>query len=228
MRDAIVLGNLRKNSLEEIFTGETYTAFRRAWWEMRPGDIPFCNTCQIYPRSGWRDELARMAAWQARDVRGRKVIFWGAGEAYRAYKSFFADCEPVAMLVESQERERERERNRRHSSLPPRRLPPHAHGAAAAGHFRHAGGQPQNSAKTERRLSLLYTGKTHHLPGQRAHRAPRGTVFSGLTCAAQPCTEARSVTDIKAPDMDIKLRRRFPPPPEREKSEENNNAFPFA
>ena len=106
-RDAIVLGNLRKNTLEEIFTGETYTAFRRAWWEMRPGDIPVCNTCQWYQPSDWRDELARMAAWQARDVRGRKAVFWGAGEAYRAYKSFFADCEPVAMLVESQERERE-------------------------------------------------------------------------------------------------------------------------
>ncbi len=112
MRDELVLGNLRKNTFEEIFTGETYTAFRRAWWEMRPGDIPVCNTCQFYQGSGWRDELARLAAWQARDVRGQKVVFWGAGEAYRAYKSFFADCEPVAMLVESQEREREREREK--------------------------------------------------------------------------------------------------------------------
>ena len=109
MRNGPVLGNLRQMSLEEIFTGEVYTAFRRAWWEMRPGDIPVCNSCQYYLLYGEQDERDRLAAWQARDVCGRKVVFWGAGEAYRAYKSFFADCEPVAMLLESQERERERE-----------------------------------------------------------------------------------------------------------------------
>ena len=104
----LVLGNLRKQTLEEIFTGDTYRFFYEKWRNMRPGDIPYCNTCQFYSGAS-QPELARMAAWQARDVRGQKAVFWGAGEAYRAYKSFFADCEPVAMLVESQERERERE-----------------------------------------------------------------------------------------------------------------------
>lgn len=99
MRDENVLGNLREMSLEEIFTGEKYTAFYQAWWEMRPGDIPVCNTCQRYLLDGEREELLRMAAWQARELRGQKVIFWGGGEAYRACKSFFVDCEPVAMLM---------------------------------------------------------------------------------------------------------------------------------
>ncbi len=107
----LVLGNLRSQTLEEIFTGDTYRSFCEKWRNMRPGDIPYCNTCQFYYGAS-QPELARMAAWQARDVRGQKVVFWGAGEAYRAYKSFFADCEPVAMLVESQEREREREREK--------------------------------------------------------------------------------------------------------------------
>ena len=116
----IVLGNLRRQSLEEIFTGATYRSFYEKWRNMRPGDIPYCNTCQLYPRAISQSERARMAAWQARDVRGRKIVFWGAGEAYRAYKSFFADCEPVVMLVESQEREREREK----STASPSTIPP--------------------------------------------------------------------------------------------------------
>ena len=78
MRDENVLGNLRVRSLEEIFTGEKYMSFYQAWWEMRPGDIPVCNSCQqsLY---GEREELLRMAAWQARELRGQKVIFWGGG-----------------------------------------------------------------------------------------------------------------------------------------------------
>lgn len=96
----MVLGNLRTHTLDEIFNGEKYRLFQEKWQQMQPGDIPYCNTCQYYPDSASRDELARMAAWQARELRGRKVIFWGAGGAYRAYKSFFADCEPVAMLLD--------------------------------------------------------------------------------------------------------------------------------
>ena len=96
----MVLGNLRTQSLEEMFSGETYRSFYEKWWHMRPGDIPYCNTCQFYAGGASQGELARMAAWQARELHGKKVIFWGAGEAYRAYKSFFADCEPVAILVD--------------------------------------------------------------------------------------------------------------------------------
>lgn len=103
---SFVLGNLRRMSLAEISAGEKYKFFYESWWRMRPGHIPVCNTCQLYQSYAGRDELARMAAWQARDLRGQKVVFWGAGEAYRAYKSFFADCEPVAMLVDSAQKEK--------------------------------------------------------------------------------------------------------------------------
>ena len=108
MRDEVHFGNLRNMSLKEIFNGKSYKHFYQSWWEMRPEDIPVCNTCQRYKASAARDELARMAAWQARELRGRKVIFWGAGEAYRAYKSFFADCDPIAMLVDCQKEGRKR------------------------------------------------------------------------------------------------------------------------
>ncbi len=101
MRNEIIFGNLKTMSLEEIFTGDTYKSFYRAWWQMQPEKIPVCNSCQVYATYAERDELARMAAWQAREVRGQKVIFWGGGEAYRAYKSFFVDCEPVAMLMDT-------------------------------------------------------------------------------------------------------------------------------
>lgn len=100
IEDDFVFGNLRKNSLKEIFTGEKFRFFYESWWAMRPDKIPVCNTCQCYDAFPSVDELSRFAAWQARELRGKKVIFWGAGEAYRAYKSFFADCEPVAILVD--------------------------------------------------------------------------------------------------------------------------------
>lgn len=97
----MVLGNLRTHTLDEIFNGRKYRFFYEKWKQMRPGDIPHCNTCQHYDVYCYRDELMRMAAWQARELRGQEVVFWGAGEAYRAYKSFFADCKPVAMLLDS-------------------------------------------------------------------------------------------------------------------------------
>ncbi len=105
----MVLGNLRNQSLAEMFSGETYRSFHEKWWNIRPGDIPYCNTCQFYSGGASRGELDRMSAWQVRELRGKKVIFWGAGEAYRAYKSFFVDCEPVAILVDSQREERKEE-----------------------------------------------------------------------------------------------------------------------
>lgn len=95
-----VFGNLLTQSLDEIFSSESYNHFYKMWREMRPCDLPVCNSCQIYTSYVERDELARMAAWQARKLNGQKVIFWGAGESYRAYRSFFADCQPVAMLLD--------------------------------------------------------------------------------------------------------------------------------
>lgn len=100
----MVLGNLRRQSLDELFNGEKYRSFYETWWSMRPGEIPYCNTCQFYAGRASKNELARLAAWQARELRGQKVVFWGCGEAYRAYKSFFIDCQPVAMLSDFAER----------------------------------------------------------------------------------------------------------------------------
>lgn len=103
-RGELVFGNLRTMSLEQIFNSEQYKFFYQAWWEMRPGDIPKCNNCQQY--DPWCDtpDLYRMAAWQAKKLRGQKVIFWGGGEAYRAYKSFFVETKPIAMLLDVPER----------------------------------------------------------------------------------------------------------------------------
>ncbi len=101
MRDQIRFGNLRSMSLDEIFNSKSYKQFYQSWWEMRPEDIPGCNTCQVYRACAHPNELTRMAHWQARKLHGQKVVFWGAGEAYRAYKNFFVDCEPIAMLMDT-------------------------------------------------------------------------------------------------------------------------------
>ena len=98
-----VFGNLRRQNLDEIFNSQNYRHFYETWWAMQPGELPLCNICQLYSANASPQELARMAAWQARELHGKKVIFWGAGEAYRAYKSFFADCEPVAILADGSE-----------------------------------------------------------------------------------------------------------------------------
>lgn len=109
LENDFIFGNLRENTLEEIFTGEKFRFFYESWWAMRPDKIPVCNTCQCYDAFPSSDELSRFAAWQAGELRGQKVVFWGAGEAYRAYKSFFADCEPVAVLVDSYTNQKQKE-----------------------------------------------------------------------------------------------------------------------
>lgn len=95
-----ILGNLRESSLKEIFNSEKWHFFRDAWQNMQPQNIPVCNGCQVYVDFSRPEELARMAAYQAQTLQGKEAYFWGAGEAWRAYGSFFNSVRPVAMLLD--------------------------------------------------------------------------------------------------------------------------------
>jgi len=96
-----VFGNLRTQSLEEIYNGRRAHDFRNALWSGEIGRIPVCRTCYCYDmRASNMEETDRIVAWQSRRVQGMDVIFWGAGQAYRQFAGFFANSNPVAMIVD--------------------------------------------------------------------------------------------------------------------------------
>ncbi len=96
--DDFILGNLRELSLEDIFNSSNWHFFYESWWKMQPGNIPVCNLCQIYSDNSRPEELGRLAAWQADQIAGKKVVFYGCGESYRMYRSYFNRSEPVAII----------------------------------------------------------------------------------------------------------------------------------
>lgn len=96
-----VFGNLREASPEEIFNGPKARFFKDSLWNGEIGKIPVCRTCYCRDmRASSKEEIDRIVAWQGARLRGREVIFWGSGQAYREYASFYAGCHPIAMIVD--------------------------------------------------------------------------------------------------------------------------------
>lgn len=93
-------GNLHKNSLQEIFTSSRFIEFYTKHWLGREYDLPVCSTCTNYRSISTPGELARFAAWQATSLTGQKVWFWGAGEAYRRYKTYFGLTKPQGIILD--------------------------------------------------------------------------------------------------------------------------------
>lgn len=65
--DEIRLGNLRRNSLEEILKGRVFQDFLHAMWQGNLEAYPFCEQCER-DVSGTVEELARIAAWKIANV----------------------------------------------------------------------------------------------------------------------------------------------------------------
>ncbi|MDE5832628.1 MAG: radical SAM protein [Desulfovibrio sp.] len=99
--DKVTFGNLREQSLEEIFNGDKAKDFRRKWREMRHKEIPVCRRCKCYDMSvnNW-EENDRIALWIADKLKGQDVLFMGNGSAWRRYACFFNDSKPIAMILE--------------------------------------------------------------------------------------------------------------------------------
>lgn len=88
-------------TVEEIFNSPAARYFRDALWNGEIRKIPVCNTCQCYDcRTNNREEIDRIVAWEAARLRGEKVFFWGAGQAYRQFVGFFDASQPIAMIIE--------------------------------------------------------------------------------------------------------------------------------
>ena len=98
---ATALGNLRESTLPEIFASSVYRQFYEAHWSGDLSNFPLCGDCIDPFHSPGQDELIRMAAYLGRQLAGQKVFFWGCGETYRKYKLFFADTNPVAILLDT-------------------------------------------------------------------------------------------------------------------------------
>lgn len=95
-------GNLRHNTMQEIYTSEKAQAFRNAHWKGEFGKIPVCKTCQCPDmRVSNTEERDRIVAWMGWQLRGKKALFWGAGTAWRLFGSFFTETRPVAMIIDS-------------------------------------------------------------------------------------------------------------------------------
>lgn len=95
------LGNLRHMSIQEIFNSDTFRDFYTRHWEGKEGDLPICAKCTNYRSLASQEELARFAAWQGSKLAGKKVWFWGAGEAWRRYRSFFSCALPQGILLDT-------------------------------------------------------------------------------------------------------------------------------
>jgi hypothetical protein len=63
----IVFGNLRHQSLQEIFSGPVYRDFLRATWADDLSAYPLCQGCERHI-NGTRDELLRVASWKMAEL----------------------------------------------------------------------------------------------------------------------------------------------------------------
>jgi radical SAM protein with 4Fe4S-binding SPASM domain len=107
--DEFTLGNLRENSLEDIFSGEKYTRFIRAMRENRLGEYPFCRNCERHV-NGTAQELIRVASWQIANIlkdAPKTIPFFSivgeprlAGPLNALYQRHFPEYLPVERLPE--------------------------------------------------------------------------------------------------------------------------------
>lgn len=100
-RDDYILGNLHDQTLDDIFSSKKYHEFYKRVWEGRLHEQTTCNSCHIYSDDSTERELMRLAAWQGQQLAGKRVFFWGCGEAYRAYRNFFGQTIPEAILLDA-------------------------------------------------------------------------------------------------------------------------------
>lgn len=95
-------GNLNQNSLDEIYNGDKARKFRELMWKMKIDKIPVCNKCKYYGTGVSNDkELERIISWQGKQLSGKKVLFFGNGEAYRYYRQFFSETIPVGIIIDN-------------------------------------------------------------------------------------------------------------------------------
>lgn len=93
-------GNLETQELKEIFDGSLAQNFRTHMWNMELDKIPVCRTCSCYStETNNREEIDRIVAWQARQLAGKRIFFWGAGQAYRQFSPFFNLSDPVGIIL---------------------------------------------------------------------------------------------------------------------------------
>ncbi|MDR2050480.1 MAG: SPASM domain-containing protein [Deltaproteobacteria bacterium] len=98
--DGPVIGNLRRNTLEEIFNSPAYLHFYDKHWARELDGIPWCSNCGYIHNTTAPDELARLAAYEGNRLAGQKVYYWGGGETFRKYGLFFSGTNPQAVLVD--------------------------------------------------------------------------------------------------------------------------------
>jgi radical SAM protein with 4Fe4S-binding SPASM domain len=94
------LGNLRKSTIDQIFTSDTYKAFHKNHWLGTLKDIPRCNICTYYRNFSSKEECMRLAAHQANFLEGEEVYFWGCGGTYQTYKHLFSKTRPQAVILD--------------------------------------------------------------------------------------------------------------------------------
>jgi radical SAM protein with 4Fe4S-binding SPASM domain len=95
------LGNLLHENLEEIFTSSKFEAFYLTHWDCRHKLNAICKKCNQPNHSASESEFTRLAAYEGARLAGREVYFWGAGEAYRRFASFFSRSKPICILCDS-------------------------------------------------------------------------------------------------------------------------------
>lgn len=106
--DELRLGNLRDQTLQEIFDGEAYQRLIQAHWDDRLEAYPFCNYCERHI-NGASAELVRIAAWKIANILqqngGREQLFSIVGEPRLAgpltslYRQHFSQCIPLDELL---------------------------------------------------------------------------------------------------------------------------------
>jgi len=105
----IVFGNLRHQSLEEVFTGQAYTDFVQAVWAEDFSRYPLCRNCER-DITGNRDEFLRIFNWKITQLlhslpEGPDVPFSIVGEERFApyltafYQRHFPACLPLMQLA---------------------------------------------------------------------------------------------------------------------------------
>ncbi|MDL2216724.1 radical SAM protein [Desulfovibrio sp. OttesenSCG-928-M14] len=95
------LGNLRENSLADIYTSARYRAFYERHWKGDIADMAVCRECSHPNHNPSQGELTRLASYEGQRLASKDVYFWGCGEAYRAYRVFFGQTKPQCILYDA-------------------------------------------------------------------------------------------------------------------------------
>ncbi len=115
--DEMRLGNLREQSLEEIFAGKPYQQLIQAHWEDNLDAYPFCKRCERFI-GGTTLELVRIASWKIANLlqenKKSKPVFSIVGEPRLAgplaafYRQHVPGFIPLAALREEKKDKRMR------------------------------------------------------------------------------------------------------------------------